>query len=90
MTEVIKTIDPWFLNIAVIGLASYFLWSIKALFKDLKESITDLKALIKDLYDHRNDHESRIVALETKCAYQHGDPEAVRQGPGRRSTDVRL
>ena len=39
MTDIIKTIDPWFLNMSVVGLAAYFLWSIKALFRDLKESI---------------------------------------------------
>ena len=88
MTDIIKTIDPWFLNMSVIGLAVYFLWSMKALFKDLKDSINELKALIKDLYDHRNDHESRIVALETKCTVQHGgDYEPIRVGAGRRAVD---
>lgn len=87
MSDLVQKIDPWFLNIAVIGLAVYFLWSVKSLFRDLKESINDLKSLIRDLYAHRNDHESRIVALETKCTLQHGDTTTIRQGTGRRLSD---
>ena len=87
MTDIIQTIDPWFLNMAVACLAAYFLWSVKALFRDLKESIKDLKDLIKDLYVYRNEHENRIVALETKCAINHGDYDLVRQGAGRRTSD---
>lgn len=89
MSDMIKGIDPWFLNLAVGCLAAYFLWSVKGLFNDLKDAIKDLKELIKDLYEHRNDHERRIVALETKCTLQHGKPVGGvdRQGAGRRSND---
>ena len=87
MTDLVKAVDPWFLNMSVVGLAVYFLWSIKGLFRDLKESILELKSLIQDLYNHRNDHENRLVALETRCKYQHGDVDAVRQGTGRRLAD---
>lgn len=71
MADILKSADPWFLNMAVICLAAYFLWSIKGLFKDLKDSIADLKTLIKDLYDHRNDHEVRLTAMETRCRLKH-------------------
>ena len=66
-----KAVDPWFLNLLVLGLGAYFLWSIKALFKDLRESILELKKLISDLYDHRNNQETRLVALETRCQLHH-------------------
>lgn len=81
MSDIVKTIDPWFLNLLVIILAAYFLWSVKGLFKDLRESILELKKLITELYDGRNDHEKRITALETKCAWEHGE------NPARRATD---
>ena len=84
MPEMIKTIDPWFLNMAVFVLATYFTWSVKGLFKDLKESIADLKNLIKDLYEHRNHHETRLTTLETRCTLHHGDATMERQGHGRK------
>jgi hypothetical protein len=89
MTDVLKTIDPWFLNLLVLILGMYFLWSVKNIFKDLKDSIKDLKDLIKDLYEHRNDHEARLITLETKCKYMHGDEEfePSRQSGGRRHYD---
>ena len=83
MTDLLKTIDPWFLNLLVMLLSAYFLWSVRGLFKDLKDSIRDLKQLISDLYDHRNDHETRIVALETRCNERH----AVRSGNDRRDNN---
>lgn len=73
MAHLVSSADPWFINMLLVGLAAYFLWSIKGLFKDLKDSITDLKKLITDLYEHRNDHERRITAIETKCLWEHGE-----------------
>ncbi len=90
MTDIIKQADTWFVNLLVISLAAYFLWSIKGLFRDLKQSITDLKELIRDLYEHRNDHEVRIVTLETRCKIKSCDDqqyEHQRMTGGRRSTD---
>jgi len=81
MTDIVKTIDPWFLNLLVIALAAYFLWSVKTLFKDLKDSILELKKLITELYEHRNNHETRLTAIETRCACEHGET------PTRRSND---
>ena len=86
--EFLKGVDPWFINMLAFVLALYFVWSIKGLFRDLRVSIDDLKKLIQDLYEHRNDHEHRITALETRCDIQHGSEfPTQRQGHGRRKTD---
>lgn len=89
MTDLVKTIDPWFINLLVIVLTAYFLWSIKGLFSDLRESISDLKRLVADLDLRRNDHEMRIIALETKCVWEHGESNynPTRQSGGRRLYD---
>lgn len=71
MPDFLKTVDQWFLIIAVMVLSGYFLWSIKRLFDDLKATIKELKDTIKELFDHRNDHETRITALETRCDMMH-------------------
>jgi len=66
--EFLKEVDKWFLILAVFLLGVYFLWSVKKLFGDLKESINDLKNIIKELFDTRNNHEGRIVILETRMS----------------------
>jgi len=66
MTDFLKSIDNWFLVLAVTVLGGYFLWSIQNLFADLKQSIEELKSTIKELFMLRNDHESRIKALEVQ------------------------
>lgn len=67
MLELMKTVDNWFLILAVFIFGSYFLWSIHRLFMGLQQSIEELKKLITDLFEHRNGHETRITALETRC-----------------------
>ena len=67
MTEILKTVDSWFLTLAVVLLTGYFLWSLQKMFEDLKATIKELKDTIKELFDHRNEHETRITALETRC-----------------------
>lgn len=67
MPGLLSTVDHWFLVLSAVLLGGYFVWSIKKLFDDLKTAIQELKDTIKELFDHRNDHEARITALETRC-----------------------
>lgn len=73
MTDFLKTVDSWFLILVVIFLGGYFLWSVKGIFSDFRSTINELKELIKELFENRNDHESRITALETRCDVMHGN-----------------
>lgn len=96
--EFMKTVDSWFLALVVVLLGLFFVWAVQYIFNGIKQSIADLgstfansidelKKLITDLYDHRNDHEKRIVAIETKCAWEH-EYDRPRQSGGRRSYDA--
>lgn len=80
MTEFLKSVDSWFLILLVVLLGGYFLYSIKAMFAGLQDTLKELKDLIKELFEDRNTHESRITALETRCAERH----TVRSGIDRR------
>lgn len=71
--DALKSIDTWFLLLAVSLLGGYFVWSMKKLVDDFKTTIQELKDFIKDLYEHKNGHESRITTLETKCRLHHGE-----------------
>ena len=95
--EFLKTVDTWFLVITVALLGAFFVWSVQNIFSGVKESIKDLGAtfersleklerLITDLYDHKSNHESRIVAIETKCAWEH-EYQTPRSSAGRRFYD---
>lgn len=66
MEDMLKSVDKWFLILSVILLGSYFLWSVRSMLNDLKQSIVDLKETIDKLFDLKNDHESRIRALEVR------------------------
>lgn len=100
--DFLKSVDTWFLVLAVVILAIFFVWAVQYLFNGLKTSIENLgisfqnsveklEKMISNLYAHRNDHESRLVALETKCVWEHGvEPPAYnhpRLSPGRRTYD---
>lgn len=95
--EFLKTVDVWFLSLVVVLLGLFFVWAVQYIFGGLKQSIEDLgksfassvnelKELVKELYDHRNDHEKRIVAIETKCAWEH-EYDHPRTSAGRRFYD---
>jgi len=71
MPDFLGTVDRWFLVVAVVVLGGYFLWSIKNMFHDLQDSIRNLQQTIKELFEHRNDHEVRLTAIETKCDMFH-------------------
>lgn len=68
MIEMMKNVDTWFLILAVILLGGYFLWSMQRLLTDFRNSIEELKEFIQELFKDRNNHESRIVKLETRIA----------------------
>lgn len=38
----------------------------------IKSGFEEIKSLIKELFEHRNDHESRIVKIETRCEDRTG------------------
>jgi len=94
--EFLKSVDTWFLILVVVLLGGFFLWAVKYLFDGIKQSIIDLgnsfkesigelKELVKELYNHRNDHEIRIVRIETRCG---ACPDNMhREGLGRREGD---
>jgi hypothetical protein len=67
VTDLLQTTDKWFLVLAVLVFGGYFVWSVRRMFEDLKETIRELKDTIKELFDHRNDHEKRISSIETRC-----------------------
>lgn len=67
MTDILQSTDKWFLVLAVLLFGGYFVWSVRRMFEDLKDTIRELKNTIRELFDHRNDHETRITAIETRC-----------------------
>lgn len=67
MTDILQSTDKWFLVLAFLFFGGWFVWSVRRLFEDLRETIQELKDTIKELFDHRNDHETRITAIETRC-----------------------
>lgn len=82
--DFMKSVDTWFLVISVVLLGGYFLWSVKGIFADFRTAINELKDLIKELFEHRNDHETRITALETRCDIMHGEEWSDRHPDRRR------
>lgn len=71
MAEFLKGMPSWFLVFLVVLLGGYFLYSIKQLFAGLTDTIKELKDLIKELFEDRNDHAARITALEARCDERH-------------------
>lgn len=66
--DFLKGVDTWFLVLAVVLLGGYFLWSMQKLLTDFRNSIEELKEFIQELFKDRNNHESRIVKLETRMS----------------------
>ena len=98
MADFLKSVDTWFLIMAVVLLGGFFLWAVKYLFDGIRssvdklalsfdKSIDKLEMLIKELFHGRNDHEARIIAVETKCNFMHGEYENQRVSGGRRPYD---
>ena len=95
-------VDTWFLVVLVAALGGFFIWAMQRILAGLEGSIGKLDAsfqktagkmetLIEELFSHRNNHENRIVALETRCDMQHGivpqNHTPQRQSGGRRAYD---
>ena len=77
MTDLLKSTPSWFLVFLVIILGGYFLYSMKQLFKGLSDAIQELKNMIKELFDDRNDHSERLSRLEARCEERHGQRSGV-------------
>ena len=73
--ENIAQIDRWFLELGVLFLGGYFLWSIRGVLADFKDSVGELKTLIGKLFDKDSDHEKRISKLEGAHQANHGGGE---------------
>lgn len=65
--EFMKSVDGWFLILAVVLLGGYFLWSVKGMVGDIKSSLVKLENFIGRLFDKFNNHEARLRVLESKC-----------------------
>lgn len=72
MPELLKSVDQWFMILAVILLSGFSLWSVKRWTEGLTQAIQELKETLKELFEDRNDHAKRITALETRCEVIHG------------------
>ena len=72
MPDIIKGLDPTLLVLLVLLLGGYFIWSVKT-------GLRDIKDLIKELFEDRNEHEDRIKELEVRCNIFHGVRTAVRK-----------
>ena len=64
MVDLITGLSNNILVILVLLLSGYFIWSVKSGIKEIKE-------LIKELFEDRNNHESRILRLEVRCGLNH-------------------
>lgn len=60
----LENADTWFLQIAVLLLSGYFLWSIRGLLNDFKSQIKELNMTSARLFTRGDDHERRISTLE--------------------------
>jgi hypothetical protein len=87
--ELLKTVDTWFLLVVIVCLfgvvsmlGGYFLWSVKRIFSDLRESLENLEELIQRLTTRDNNHEVRLRVIEERCKL-----ELCAHPGGRRSYD---
>ena len=80
MASLINNVDTWFLQLAVLLLGGYFLWSFRKILTDFKDEVKGLKETIVRLFERGDDFERRLSNIEGRCDLMHG------QG-GRRSYD---
>lgn len=66
--EFLKTVPVWFLIVMVIMFGGFSLYSVKQMFASLQATLQELKDLIEELFNNRNNHESRLNVLETRCS----------------------
>jgi len=77
----LEHVDGWFLQIAVLVLSGYFLWSIRNVLSDFKDQVKGLKETIGKLFDRHDDLDRRLSSLEGRCEATHF---------GRRATDRKI
>ena len=68
----ISKIDPWFLQLALLLLSGYFLWSFQRILSDFKDQVKGLKETIVKLFDRGDDFERRLSNIEGRCEVMHG------------------
>jgi len=83
MAELLKTVDLWFLVIAVIVFGGFSVWSLRNVFSGLKESIDNLSKLIENLFKKTDGIETRLSHLEG----EHKTMACQHSMYGRRVTD---
>lgn len=71
MPDFLKTVDQWFLIIAVMVLSGYFLYSVKRWTEGLTSAINELKETIRELFEDRNNHAQEIAAIKARCEARH-------------------
>jgi len=69
---VIEKVDGWFLQLAVVGLSGYFLWSIRKILNDFTAQVKRLDETIGKLFDKDDDKERRLSRIEERCNVMHG------------------
>lgn len=72
MAALIGNVDTWFLQIAVLLLSGYFLWSIKNVLRDFKDQVKGLRLTIDKLFARGDDFERRLSNIEGRCDLMHG------------------
>lgn len=74
-----------FVLVLIVGaLGKYFIYSMSKLFDSLNATIGELKNMIKELFEDRNNHSERLSRLEARCEERHGQ----RTGLERRKTHM--
>lgn len=71
MIDLLRNTDTWFLVLAVVLLAGYFLWSVKNWMTSLTAAIKELKDTISKLFEDRNNHAQEIAAIKARCEARH-------------------
>ncbi len=82
-----KEADAWFMQLAIVVLAGYFLWSIKNILDDFKQEVAGLKDLIGKLFAADSKFEKRLSNLEGRCFTMHGSGSGIENTGGRRFYD---
>jgi len=85
MTALLDRIEPWFLQLAVLVLGGYFLWSLKNVLTDFKDEVKGLRETIGKLFDRSDRFEKRLSNLEGRCDAIHGSGGRREYDPPERS-----
>jgi hypothetical protein len=64
MIDLLKSVDNWFLLLAIILLGGWFVWSLRNIFNELKESIRSLNETMNKLFEADKGFEHRLSHLE--------------------------